>query len=136
MNTLSVVKRFFIFLFDYLLCAGIGFSILCFIPINHFLNAHAYVFLSLLTGGFVYFVYVMSVVYLTNGFTFFSLLFGGRYVMVNEKHLRFNRCFLRAFFESLLVFPIVDLFFLIFHKSERGVIDRTCDMFMISTIYY
>lgn len=136
MNTAGIFKRIFIYLFDLALSFAFGLILLCFIPVLSLLNDFIYIILSIILGFILYFLYVFIVLYLTNGYTLFSFFFSCKIVVASEKKIAISKCIIRALFECLIIFPFIDLIFLIVHRSGRGVIDRVSDTYMISTNYY
>lgn len=131
METVSLLKRTIIYILNALLFTALG------------LGAALPFLLLLEVGVFWYIVIGVSIAYLlslfinaltlvlSKGYSIISVLFGVKVVGVEEKSISRNQAFVRMLCETLFIFALLDLIYLVKNRTERGVIDRLSDTFMI-----
>ena len=131
METASLAKRIIIYLLSGLLYAAIGYaSALPFLLINK-LNIWIYIAIGLGFSVATSIVLTWLILWASKGYTIISFLFGVKVVGVQEKRITGKQAIIRAFHESIAIIALLDLIYLISHRTERGVIDRLSDTFML-----
>lgn len=133
METISLAKRIIVYLFNALIYSAIGFaSALPFLLILHW-EIWIYILIGLSFSVITSIVLISLLLWATKGYTLISFLFGVKVVGVEEKNIQYKQAIIRAFNESIVIFAILDLIYLISRRSERGVIDRLSNTFMVDT---
>lgn len=131
METVSIAKRIIIYLLNALIYSAIGFSsALPFLLVMHW-ELWIYIFLGLSFSVVTSIILISLILWASKGYTLTSFLFGVKVVGVEEKNIQYKQAIIRAFNESVVIFAILDLIYLISHRSERGVIDRLSNTFMV-----
>lgn len=131
METVSLLKRTIIYILNALLFSALGLAA----ALPFLLVLGVGVFWYIVIG--VSFAYLLSLfinsltMILSKGYTIISVLFGVKVVGVEEKSVNRYQAFIRMLCETLLIFAILDLIYLVKNRTERGVIDRLSDTFMI-----
>ncbi len=131
MEIVSLAKRVWIYVISLLFYTASGFaSALPFLLIENI-----YIWLYILIGiGFSlaasiilnFFILIAS-----GGYTIISFLFSVKIVGVEEQRITPKQALIRAFNASVIFFLIADLIYLISHHTERSIIDRLSDTFMV-----
>ena len=131
METVSITKRIIIYILSGLLYSLIGYgSALPFLLLLK-INIWIYIAIGLAFSVATSILLIFFLLWLAKGYTIVSFFFGVKVVGVEEKNITPSQALIRAFNESVVIFAILDLFYLISHRTERGVIDRLSDTFMI-----
>lgn len=133
METVSLAKRIIVYLFNALIYSAIGFaSALPFLLILRW-EIWIYILIGLSFSVITSIVLISLLLWATKGYTLISFLFGVKVVGVEEKNIQYKQAIIRAFNESIVIFAILDLIYLVSRRSERGVIDRLSNTFMVDT---
>ena len=131
METVSIIKIIIIYILSGLLYSLIGYgSALPFLLLLK-INIWIYIAIGLAFSVATSILLIFFLLWLAKGYTIVSFFFGVKVVGVEEKNITPSQALIRAFNESVVIFAILDLFYLISHRTERGVIDRLSDTFMI-----
>ena len=131
METISLVKRIIIYIFNAIIYTAIGFaSALPFLLILH-KEIWIYILIGLSFSIVTSVVLIFLLLFFTGGYTITSFLFKVKVVGVERKRITLGQALIRAFNETIVILAIFDLIYLLYHHTERGVIDRLSDTFVI-----
>ena len=131
METVSLFKRALIYFLNSLLFTALGLSVA--LPLLLLVKIHV-VFYILIGVAIAYIASLFINVFLltkTKGYSIPSFFFSVKVVGVEEKDITVKQAYIRMLCETLLIFAIIDCVYLIINRTERGVIDRLSDTFMI-----
>lgn len=131
METASLAKRIIIYLLGGLLYTAIGYASALPILLINKLNIWIYIAIGLGFSVVTSIVLTWLILWASKGYTIISFLFGVKVVGVQEKRITGKQAIIRAFHESIAIIALLDLIYLISHRTERGVIDRLSDTFML-----
>ena len=133
METVSLVKRAIIYILSGILYSVIGYGSA--LPFLLILNLNIWIYIAIGLGFSVVISILFSylILLISKGYTIISFFFGVKVVGVEEKNITSKQAIIRAFNENIVIFTIIDLVYLISHRTERGVVDRLSDTFMIDT---
>lgn len=131
MDTAKIYKRVLIYLFDLLICVIAPMIITLPFFLAGSMKLSSFFLFSFLGTVVIYPLYELLFLYFSTGYTLFSLIFGVKYVCLNEQKISFKQCLLRVLYEFVIIFPIVDVFFCLHYKTRRGAIDRLSDTFAV-----
>lgn len=98
---------------------------------------HAF-FLVLIIAGFIFaysFILNFLLLKMLRGYTIISAILGVKVVGVEEKNISVNQAFIRSLNQALWIIVIYDLIYLVKNKTQRGVIDRLTDTFVVDMRY-
>ena len=133
METAILSKRVWAYIINLILYLGIGFAVS--VPFLTLLNIHVvlYVHISFAFAIVLSFIIDYFILIHTKGYTIGSAILGIKYVSKDGRKLGKRQSMIRSASESILVFVILDLFYFLRYRTERGVIDRLSDSFAIDT---
>lgn len=131
METVSLLKRLFIYAINALVFSAIGLTALLPFLLNFGLPLVWYIILGVTLALFLSLVINFLTLWLSKGYTFISFLFAVKVVGIEEKSVSQKQAIIRVLCETLLIFAIFDVIYLIKNRTERGVVDRLSDTFMI-----
>ncbi len=133
MNQVKFYKRVLTYLFDYILCIIVSLLALLILYTRSYVGVGLYLLYSYIGSVILMFFYTLIVEYLADGYTLFSRAFSYKIVKEDNKKLRLYEVFIRACLECLFIFPLLDLFYFIAKRTNRGSIDRISNTYAIST---
>lgn len=135
MKTIDLRKRLFIYIIDMFLYSGLAFLSIC--PFIFICKIDLWI--DILMGiGFVIlysFVFTFLLLKLFRGYTIISAIFGAKVVGVEEKKITTSQALVRALNQSLWIILLFDIIYLLANKTQRGVIDRLTDTFVVDMRY-
>lgn len=131
METVSLLKRIFIYIINALVFSAIGLAALLPFLLEFDLPLVWYIILGVTLALLLSLIINFLTLWFSKGYTFISFLFAVKLVGVEEKSVSQKQAIIRALCETLLIFAILDMIYLLKNRTERGVIDRLSDTFMI-----
>lgn len=133
MEPARLFKRILGYLINFILYVGMGFAFMAII--TQFFELHILLFLLYAALFAIASALVLNflIILITRGYTVGNVIFGVKYVSDNGQRINFKQVLIRAFAESTLIFVLLDLFYIIKNRTERGVIDRLSSSFAIDT---
>ena len=131
METAVLSKRIGLYIINLIFHLGVGFGAAS--PFIAVLGLHWAFYLLIALGiafvfSLLFDIFLMSV---TKGYTLGSAIIGVKYVSSDGKAIRFNQIVVRSGSESILIFALIDLIYLVKNRTERGAIDRLSESFAI-----
>ncbi|MCD8204157.1 MAG: RDD family protein [Coprobacillus sp.] len=130
MNFISLGKRVLIYLLDFVLVGLVSFLGLIALYYNGHWNVTVYLLTSTAVHIELLFLYEFLCVYFTSGYTLFSFICNGR-VVSREERVSLSAATLRALYECVVIFPIVDLLYLLIKRSDLSVVDRLSETYFV-----
>ncbi len=130
MNYISLGKRVLIYLLDFILVGAVSFLGLIALYYNGHWNVTVYLVSATAVDIELMFIYEFISVYLTNGYTLFSFICNGKIASRDEK-VSVSASVLRALYECIIIFPIVDLFYLLIKRTDLSVVDRLSETYFV-----
>lgn len=131
METAVLSKRIWLYIINLIFHLGIGFASAS--PFIVYLHVHPVLYLLIAAGiaivfSFFFDIFLLSV---TKGYTLGSAILGVKYVASDGKRITMSQIIIRSGSESILIFALIDFFYLVKNRTERGAIDRLSDSFAI-----
>ena len=131
MEIVTVWKRIIIYLLNAMMYTLIGYaSALPFLLILH-VNIWIYIVIGLAFSVVTSIALSFLILWASKGYSMVSYMFMVKIVGEQEKVVTIKQALIRAFCESVFIFAVLDLIYLLSHRTERGVIDRLSNTFMI-----
>lgn len=131
METAVLSKRFWLYIINLIFHLGVGFAAAS--PFLIYLDIHVAWYLLIATGisvifSFFFDIFLLSV---TKGYTLGSAIIGVKYVASDGKRISFPQIIIRSGSETIFIFVVIDFFYLVKNRTERGAIDRLSNSFAI-----
>lgn len=135
MKTINLRKRLFIYIIDMLIYSGLAY--ISIYPFIFILKIDLWIDIIMGIGFIILysFDFTFLLLKLTGGYTMISLIFGAKVVGVEEKRITTSQAFIRSLNQSLWIILLFDVIYLITNKTQRGVIDRLTDTFVVDMRY-
>lgn len=131
METAVLSKRVWLYIINLIFHLGVGFAAAS--PFIVYLNIHVVFYLLIAIGiavvfSFFFDIFLLSV---THGYTLGSAIIGVKYVSSDAKRISLPQIIIRSGSETIFIFVVIDFFYLVKNRTERGAIDRLSDSFAI-----
>lgn len=136
MDTVKLYKRTLIYLLDVLIAGVISFSLFTPFFLSKSLTLNIYLILCFVSWIVIFPLFELAFLYLLQGYTLASFIFGVRFVSLNEKRPTFKQCVIRVICEAIFIFALSDFFFFLAYKTRRGAIDRLSNTFGVDVRKY
>lgn len=136
MDTVKLYKRTLIYLLDILLAGAISFALFTPFFLSKDLSLNNYLILCFVFWAVIFPIFELAFLYLLQGYTLASFIFGVRFVSLNEKRPTFKQCLIRVICEAVFIFAFSDFFFFLAYKTRRGAIDRLSNTFGVDVRKY
>lgn len=135
MKTISLKKRLLIYFIDMIIYGGLTF--LSIYPFIFLLKWHVLLIILLILVFLCLYTFLFTFMQLTlfKGYTLVTAILGIKVVGVEEKNITVTQSLIRALNYGLWILLIYDLIYLIKNRTERGIIDRLSDTFLVETRY-
>lgn len=135
MNPAKFPKRVISYVFDMVLSFIISLALIILgsIFLDGFANLGIF-YIVLIFFGLLWFVYTFIFtfwLFLSNGRSLGMLIFGLRVVHKDVSRLSFGDSLARCASEGMLVFIIIDLFYVLINNSERTAFDRISNTYVV-----
>ena len=131
METAVLSKRVWLYIINLIFHLGVSFGGASpFLIVLHF-HLLYYILISLGIAIIFSFIFDFLLMIITHGYTLGSALVGVKYVASNGQKITKGQAFLRSGSETLVIFALIDLLYLVINRTERGAIDRLSDSFAI-----
>lgn len=131
MEIVKVWKRTIIYLLNCMMYTLIGYaSALPFLLLLH-VNIWIYIVIGLGFSVIISIAISFLILWGSKGYNVVCYMFMVKIVGEQEKNITPKQALIRAFCESVFIFAILDFIYLLSHRTERGVIDRLSNTFMI-----
>ena len=131
METVSLLKRTIIYVLNTIFFSASGLGIATPFLLILDVGVFWYIIIGVAIAISLSIAMNFLALWLSKGYTMISVLFGVKVVCAEEKNINKKQAIIRMLCESLLIFAVLDLIYLIKNRTERGVIDRLSDTFMI-----
>lgn len=135
MNNAKLPRRIISYVFDMALSFAIALTlvILGSIFIKGFANLGIfYIVIIFFVLLWITYVFIFTFwLFLSNGRTLGMLIFGLRVVHKDISRLKFGDCLARSASEGVLIFIVIDLFFVLITNTERTSFDRISNTYVV-----
>ena len=135
MNTAKLPRRIISYAFDMILSFAIALTLV--ILGSRFIKGFAnlgifYIVTIFFVLLWITYVFIFAFwLFLSNGRTLGMLIFGLRVVHKDISRLKFGDCFARSAAEGVLIFIVIDLFFVLITNTERTSFDRISNTYVV-----
>ena len=122
METAVLSKRVWLYIINLVFHLGIGFALAS--PFLKYLHVHI-VFYFLISAGFAIifsFFFDIFLLSITKGYTLGSAILGVKYVASDGKRITMPQIIIRSGSESILIFALIDFFYLVKLVNHRAEI--------------
>ena len=135
MKTITFNKRLFIYLIDVTIYSGLAF--LSAYPFIFIYKLHIILDILIIIGFILIYSFLINFLLLKmfRGYTIVSAIFGVKVVGTGEKKITTNQAFIRSLNQALWILLLYDLIYILINRTQRGIIDRLTDTFMVDMRY-
>ncbi len=135
MNTAKFPKRVISYVFDMILSFlfSLALVILGSVFIPGFADLGIF-YIVLIFFGLLWFIYTFIFtfwLFISNGRSLGMLIFGLRVVHKDISRLSFGDCLARSASEGMIVFVVIDLFYVLINNTERTAFDRISNTYVV-----